>query len=567
MARAMTPIMVVAASVVCGASFGVRQSVSGAALASADSTAVYSGVYASTFQESIFSPCDVEGIGSGWSLRFKNPRDGVFLRYPYSAPRWPTISHFIRVRGRVSDTGRYGMGFQSREIVVDSVLDISESPQPCPTYEDLPMPWRAIPSSGARIIGSAVTHDKTLVAVLDVEGIISVWDVRGGLLVRQFPSDDNGNLLWSSRIPMEFTRDGKRLAVGGADGIVRIWNPADGRRILTLAGGDTVPGIMVKGRKMPARSVGLTFNQAGTLLANMLGGKTAIWSMTSGKRIGTQQAGWSGGTFLFLGDSSFIVGADSGLMKVYPRLGAAPIWRLKTPLQRFDLMERSPDARWLVVTGWGDTAHLWSLSDGQPRQRLAIPYWFGRGAVTYSPDGNMVAMSGGANGLYLWETTTGHPVRSFQKFPTAVEKAWFTSDGRSIVTHSLGDTVLRIVHLDSREESAESSKPVQALWGANSWLPPPAAARTVSSIYGFVRDSAGKAIVGADVSIFDGDRPDPKPIGRTSTNTAGRFLLQGIKVRHVIVRAGKRGFGTESSYAHLPNHGNSVDLKLKGVKP
>jgi hypothetical protein len=67
-------------------------------LQAADSSNVYSGVYASTFTESTFSPCDVPGIGSGWWLRFAHERDGAFLKYWLRSPGMPTLSHFIRVR-------------------------------------------------------------------------------------------------------------------------------------------------------------------------------------------------------------------------------------------------------------------------------------------------------------------------------------------------------------------------------------------------------------------------------------------------------------------------------------
>lgn len=523
----------------------------------ADSSAVYSGVYASTFNESNFSPCEVSGIGSGWSLRFRNERDGAFLRYLYSSFGMPTLTHFIRVRGRVSSPGHYGLGFQAREIVVDSVLDIEETPQPCPSYEDLPQPWDAIKSTGARIIGSAVTDDKSLVAVFDLEAIISIWNTRLGTLVKQFPSEDKGDLSWGSRVPMEFKHDGKRLAVGGADGVVRVWDPLDGRRIWAFSATDTLQGT-VNGRKMMAPSGGVAFNQSGTLLANLLGGKTAIWSMASGKRLGTHEGGFTGGKFLFLGDSSFIASGDSGLMRIYPRLGATPIWRVGSPVQNFTLMERSPDGRWLVLKGWSDTAYLWSLSEGRLAQKIAIPHWIGRGAVAFSPDGGTLAVPAGANGLYLFETKTGQPLRSFQKFPMGVEKAWFTADGRSIVSYSLTDTVFRIVHLDSRWK-----EPVQAWWGSNSVPAPQTPGRSLGSISGFVRDSAKRAIVGADVSIYDGDKPGSAPIDRTSTNAAGRFLLQTIKVRHVTLRAAKRGFATEVKYTHLPEEYASVDFVLK----
>lgn len=550
--------IVAVTAILAFARFAEAQVAAGAPSPTPDSPAVYSGVYASTFRESIFSPCDVPGIGSGWWLRFRNPRDGAFLQYPYASPGRPTLSHFIRVRGRVSVTGNYGLGFQPREIVVDSVLDVKETLQPCPSYEQLPQPWSGIGPTGARVIGAGITNDKGLAAVFDLEGEISIWNTQRGTLVIRFPSGDEGDYSSGSRIPMEFTPDGKRLAVAGSDGIVRVWDPLDGTRIWIFAAPDSMPGA-VAGKKRVAPILGVTFNRSGTLLANMAGPRTTIWSMVDGKRIGAHEGKW-GGRLLFIGDSSFVASGDSGLMKVYPRLGAAPIWRLKSPVETINVMERSPDGRWLVVKSWRDTAYLWSLSDGRPGQSIVIPPWSAHGAVAFSPDGNTIALSGGANGLYLWDTKSGQPLRSFQKYPWPVERAWFTSDGKSIVTYSMNETVFRIVHL----EPMTVDEPVPIRWGGHS--PPGATPGTsLGSISGFVKDSAGKGVVGADVLIFDGDRPGSAAVGRTSTNLAGRYLLQGIKVPHVTVLATKRGFATEVRHTHLPAQGIEMDFDLKAA--
>jgi WD40 repeat protein len=520
-----------------------------------DSSAIFSGVYTSTFSESIFSPCDVPGIGSGWSLRFRNARDGRFLRARYGAGS-STLIHFIRVRGRVSGAGHYGLGFQTREIVVDSVLGIEERLRPCVSYEDVLQPWETIKSSGAPIIGAAVRDDKSLVALLDREGFINVWSTSSGELIKRFPSEDEGSLKGVARVEMEFDRDGKRLAMGGVDGVIRVWNPLTATRISAFAAIDSAPGT-VAGRRMVARSGGLTFNRSGTLLASMNFGRVAIWSTVTGKRVGTFD-GREARRFLFIGDSSFIASADSGVMNIYPRLGAEPIWRIRSAVRQVDVMERSPDGRWLVVKSAGDTAYVWSLRDGQPGAMVVMPHGYMPDALAFSPDGKTIATAGGGSALYVWDMKTGQPLRSFRNYRGPVFKAWFTADGRSLVSWEMGDTILRIAHLEPNATSPVQTNPGSVVWSAR-WHP----GGSLGSISGFVRDSARRAIVGADVWIFDGDRPGSAPIGKTSTNAAGRFLLQQIKVPHVIVRAAKQGFTPQEQYVHLPDDEADASIDLK----
>lgn len=158
-----------------------------------DSSVVLSGVYSATARESIFSPCDVPGIGSGWWLRFNDPADAAFLKHQYSPGGWSTLTHFIRVRGRVSGPGRYGLGFQTRELVVDSVLDVKDVPQPCASYEELPHPWTAVIGPGARIVGTAITDYRVLLAVADLEGFVTIWNTATGTRLREFPIAEAGH--------------------------------------------------------------------------------------------------------------------------------------------------------------------------------------------------------------------------------------------------------------------------------------------------------------------------------------------------------------------------------------
>src|SRR5438105_3578931 len=350
--------------------------------------------------------------------------------------------------------------------------------------------------------------------------------------------------------------------MGGVDGVTRVWNPTTGERIWELAATDTMPWTSGNGNKVIGRSERLDFNRSGTLLASRIGERIAIWSMESGKRIGTIKASRLPPTLAFIDDSSFVASGDSGVLEIYSRPGAAPIWKVKTPLQSLTRIEPTSDGRWLILKGTGDTAFLWSLTDGRIAQEFALPYWSGMGAFAISPDGKTFAATGGAGGLFVWDIKTGKPMRSFQKVQPTVFKAWFTADGRSIVTQAWSDSVLRIVDLDGR-----TAVPTQARWGAYNWQPTPLPpGRVLGSVVGFVRDSANKPIAGADIAIFDGNRPGSAPLARTSTNAGGHYLLQNVKVPHVTVRVMMRGFAPDVGYAHLPAEMGQVDFVLKPVR-
>jgi WD40 repeat protein len=440
--------------------------------------------------------------------------------------------------------------------------------QPCESYEDVPVAWEGVHHGGARIIGVAITDDRSQAAVLDLDGKISVWATNRGELLKEFPVGDTGELNWGSKVPMLFSPDRRLLAVGGADGTVRVWNPLTGTRLFVLARRDTVPGVNDIGLKAMATTRTLAFNQSGSLLAATNGFGTAFWSMRDGQRLkGIEQRSGYSTELAFIGDSSLLIGADSGLLKIYPRIGSAPISTTKTPLPAFGQMVRSPDQRWLAMNVWGDSIVLWSLRDNVPGPTLAgPPYLGGAGAIAFSRDGNTVAISGGWAGLYVWDVRSGKPIRSFHKYPGAPRGAWFLADGKSIVTWSIFDDSLRVVRLspESSRMPAVASRP--AAWGSGQRGAVGTPGTPLGMISGVVRDSSRRAVGGAEVTIADGNSPDSTIIARQTTSPGGYFSFFGIKVPHVILRARKPGFETTTSYIHVAGGEIGTDLVMKREK-
>ena len=101
----------------------------------------YAGVYISTPDEDYFTPCAIDRAGDSWSLRFRdNESQAPFLKKVTAVRGYPPLTHFIRVRGRLGPAGSYNLGFQTRELVVDSVLEVKESLEPCAGF-GTPAAW------------------------------------------------------------------------------------------------------------------------------------------------------------------------------------------------------------------------------------------------------------------------------------------------------------------------------------------------------------------------------------------------------------------------------------------
>src|SRR5204863_4721756 len=104
-----------------------------AALPAASQPALeYAGVYISSPDEDYFTPCGIEGTADTWSLRFRdNETHAPFLKKVTAVRGYAPLTHFIRIRGRLGPPGSYNVGFQIRELTVDSVLDVKEQLEPC----------------------------------------------------------------------------------------------------------------------------------------------------------------------------------------------------------------------------------------------------------------------------------------------------------------------------------------------------------------------------------------------------------------------------------------------------
>jgi hypothetical protein len=522
----------------------------------------YAGVYISTPDEDYFTPCGIEAAAEPWSVRFKeNEPHSPFLKKVTAIRGYAPLTHFIRIRGRLGAPGRYNLGFQTRELAVDTVFEVKESLEPCRGF-GVPAAWSAIRSRFSDPRTIALSTDRQLLALIDNHGQINIWSTQTGALVRKFAAVANGDPRPSSG-PLAFSEDGQLLAAGGANGFVRVWRVREGKRVFSLALKDSAavakemakippradtPGYtppLPPNAYTPARE--LVFNKRGTMLATTNLFSSIVWSMKTGKKLAEFPVGTDfHRKLLFVGDEGLLMTADNGRMMLSSYLDATPVNRPGTRARATEQVMMSPDGRTIAAHGWGDSVFLWSIAEG-PQRAIGVP-GFVTGAMAFSPDGNTIAIAGGMFGLYLYDVRTGSPIRAFRNFPGPLAGAWFSIDGKSIITVSIFDDRFRVVYVDPTARPAAENIFDDSLTAKLPLGPPPSIApRTIG---GVVTGPNQRAVAGAEVAISNGDAPD-SVIGRATTSAGGYFSFNGIRFRHVLIRVQKTGFAPGVKYIHV----------------
>ncbi len=229
---------------------------------------------------------------------------------------------------------------------------------------------------GAAIRG-LVLHDTSILAV-GAEGSAKVWDAKSGRLRYTLPG--NAGTLFAAAIdPI-----GQHIAVGDAEGTVRVWRSADGVRVAMLAAHE---GIVQR----------VAFSPDGRLLAT---------------------AGF----------------ADSRMR----------LWNVDTGKMLAEIKHRAPQVHGLafdpngtrMVTGSQDrTARVISVTTGTEQffMETTTPIFF----TAFDPTGGQILTAGVDGSVRLWDATSGIPRWSFLGHGDAVTRdAAFDATGAYLATAS-----------------------------------------------------------------------------------------------------------------------------------
>jgi WD40 repeat protein/serine/threonine protein kinase len=278
---------------------------------------------------------------------------------------------------------------------------------------------RRLPGQAADVNSLSFRHDGRRLASAGNDGLVRVWDVADGKAVAAFAPDARHMIQ-----AVAYSPDGTYLATGGLDQAVRVWDAATGREVLTLR--DHASGVTC-----------LAFRPDGRSLASASqDGVIHIWDPTREPEAVRIPAADDVRHFglAFSPDGRWVAAATQGYPFAVRGAGAAVpgkavrLWgaadgRPGPILQGHDEditdMAFSPDGTRLAAAGERGTLTVWEVPSGRVLRTLRSPAGRGdpptrRGHVVFGPRAGQLAIADAGGTVTVWDLVTGREDFSFR---------------------------------------------------------------------------------------------------------------------------------------------------------
>jgi predicted NACHT family NTPase len=227
-----------------------------------------------------------------------------------------------------------------------------------------------------------------------------------------------------------FSPDGKLLATGGSDGVVRFWDVTSGRELLTCKGHSNLV-------------VSVAFSPDGKTLASSSSDRTVkLWDCRSGDCLQTWQGhgDWVRSVAFSPGGKTLASSSNDGTVKLWDCRSGECLQTLQGHSDWLRSVAFSPDGQTLASGSDDRTIKLWDCRSGECLQTLqGHSDWVN--SVTFSPDGQTLASGSSDRTIKLWDCRSGECLQTWQGHSDLVRSVAFSPDGKTLASGSNDRTV------------------------------------------------------------------------------------------------------------------------------
>jgi WD40 repeat protein len=271
--------------------------------------------------------------------------------------------------------------------------------------------------------------------------------------------------------------DGRRIATGGFDRTLRIWDILLGREVQRVPVQVTGPitGISISGdgnriavgsiaqqvqvidlhnpihivaniRTTGSAVLSVALSRDGTRVVTGGGdqrnsAQVAVWNADNGKAIYTRFVTMASITGVaYSNDGRYIAGGGSdGRVRIWDAATGREAHILPGHRQSIICVAFSPDSRQIATGSYDNTARVWDIESEQPIFTIT-GHTQAVGGIAFSPDGSRIATAGYDNVARITNAVTGQPILALKGHTDPVSSVCFTPDGKRLITGSFDNT-------------------------------------------------------------------------------------------------------------------------------
>jgi len=258
--------------------------------------------------------------------------------------------------------------------------------------------------------------DSSRLASAGAEGAIRVWDPAAGQTVRTIDG------LASDVRSLSFSRKGDRIAAADGSDAVRIWS---------LAAPTAEPQQLKS--DSPVRAV--TFAPEGGSLASAGdGNRITLWDLQRGEPKRTFDGFDDGITSLvYSPDGNTLAAAGRQWVTFYYPDRAFRLGAFRSQTEDAPVIQISADGKTLAKTSRDATILLWNLQNDMEQATL-VGHKRPVHSLAFSPDGGTLVSSGGDKGFRIWDPRTGKSLGTSTAYADEVLAIAFAPDGKTLAT-------------------------------------------------------------------------------------------------------------------------------------